>query len=157
MKYRFFTIPVLSPELEQQALNQFCMQQRIVSVDREFVSQGDQSTWAFCLSYIEGAAVSSEFSKKQRKERIDYKEILNEDDFAKYVELRELRKQLAEKHGIPVYAVFTNEQMANMVQQTASTLEALKSIDGVGHARIEKYGEVFLKRLLEWFDETSTH
>ena len=44
--------------------------------------------------------------------RVDYKEILSADEFAVFVRLREVRKQLAATEAIPVYAVCTNEQLA---------------------------------------------
>ena len=45
---------------------------------------------------------------------------------------------------MPAYALFTNEQLAEMVQRRVRTLAALREIAGVGEARIEKYGEDFL-------------
>ena len=43
--------------------------------------------------------------------------------------------------------VFTNEQLAQMVQGRATTRSDLEKIDGVGDARIEKYGPRFLELL----------
>lgn len=37
-------------------------------------------------------------------------EILPPEQFAVFARLRDVRKRLAEVHGIPVYAVLTNEQ-----------------------------------------------
>src|SRR5262249_18188096 len=39
------------------------------------------------------------------------------------------------------YTVFTNEQLAQMVQARATSKAALEQVAGVGDARIEKYGE----------------
>lgn len=75
--------------------------------------------------------------------------MLNEQDFAVYAKLRALRKELAEKEGIPAYAVLTNEQMAEMVQRRVQTKAALREIAGIGDARIDKYGESFLQLLRE--------
>ena len=49
--------------------------------------------------------------------RIDYKEVLDEKTFALFSKLREKRKVLAEKDAVPVYSVFTNEQLAQMAQR----------------------------------------
>jgi hypothetical protein len=46
---------------------------------------------------------------------VDYKEVLNEADFAVFSRLRDLRKVIAEKEAVPAYAIFTNEQLAAMV------------------------------------------
>jgi superfamily II DNA helicase RecQ len=45
---------------------------------------------------------------------------------------------------VPVYTIFTNEQLAQMVQVRATTKAALEKIAGVGDARIEKYGSRML-------------
>jgi superfamily II DNA helicase RecQ len=41
---------------------------------------------------------------------------------------------------VPVYAVFTNEQLAKMVTGGVVTKAALEKIDGVGEAKATKYG-----------------
>ena len=81
--------------------------------------------------------------------RVDYKEILSAEDFAVFVRLREARKQLAATEAIPVYAVCTNEQLAEMVKARAATLADLKKIDGFGDAKAEKFGEPFLAAIRE--------
>ena len=69
---------------------------------------------------------------------------LFQEDFSVYAKLRDLRKQIAQAEAVPVYTVFTNEQLAVMVQQCATSKSALAHIDGIGPTRIEKYGEAFL-------------
>ncbi|MEE9355683.1 MAG: HRDC domain-containing protein [Methylococcaceae bacterium] len=127
MKFQFFTISALSPEYGQQQLNAFCGQHRVVSVEKQLIAQGENSYWSVCVSYIEG---ETEFATKSSKNnnkrgRIDYKEVLSEQDFSVYAELRNLRKKLAEQEGIPVYAIFSNEQLAEMVIQQVATISAL--------------------------------
>jgi superfamily II DNA helicase RecQ len=73
--------------------------------------------------------------------------VLDEKDFAIFAKLRTLRKSMAEKEGLPVYALFSNEQLAAMVQKRITTREALGAIDGVGKSRLEKYGQAFLELL----------
>ena len=155
MKYQFFTIPVISFDSEQEKLNHFCSQHSIVAVDKQLIMQGSHYVWAFCITYLQdsSSAVSSK-SKQSQRIRIDYKEVLNEEDFTIFVELRNLRKQVAEQHGVPVYAIFTNEQLAAMVTGRVTTLAQLQTIEGVGESRLVKYGEVFVDGLLGLFNET---
>jgi superfamily II DNA helicase RecQ len=80
---------------------------------------------------------------------VDYKEVLNEADFAVFSRLRDLRKVIAEKEAVPAYAIFTNEQLAAMVTGKVESLTEMGKIDGIGAARIEKYGAAFLKALTE--------
>jgi superfamily II DNA helicase RecQ len=140
MPYRFFTVPVLSSEEAEAALNRFCAEHRIATVEKQFVANGDGSFWSICICYAEkdgdlGAG---------RKGKIDYREVLTERDFVVFAKLRALRKTIAEREGLPAYALFTNEQLAAMVRQRATSAAALAGIDGIGRARIEKFGNAFL-------------
>ena len=144
MKYRFFSIPANDPEPAQESLNRFCTEQQVVTVEKQFVQDADRSYWAFCVCYLDtaqGGPIST------RKGKIDYREVLSEQDFALYAKLRNLRKSVAEQEGIPAYAVFTNEQLAAMVQKRVASKAALGDIEGVGAARVEKYGDAFLELL----------
>ena len=72
--------------------------------------------------------------------KVDYREVLSAEDFAVFSKLREVRKGLAEKEGVPPYTIFTNEQFATVVRQKVTTKAALEKVEGVGAARLEKYG-----------------
>lgn len=61
-----------------------------------------------------------------------------------FARLRDVRKDIAQVEAVPVYTIFTNEQLAQMVQTRATTKAALEKIAGVGDARIEKYADRFL-------------
>lgn len=82
--------------------------------------------------------------------------MLSPDQFTQYVKLRDVRSEIAQKEAIPVYTIFTNEQLAAMVTAQVSTKEDLKSIPGVGEARVTNYGEQFLAVLNEKPNATST-
>ncbi len=140
MKIRIFTIPIHGdPSLEHE-LNSFLSGHRIVSVEKRFVDAGLDSAWTFCVTW-------TEMSEKApvRKGKIDYKEVLSEQDFKMYAVLRALRKDMAEKEGVPAYALFTNEQLAEMVRQQVKSKAQLGKIKGIGSTRVEKYGDPFLK------------
>ena len=53
MRFRFFAIPVAGSEEAEEALNACLAGHRIVSVDREFVSDGWNSFWAVCVTIQE--------------------------------------------------------------------------------------------------------
>lgn len=146
MRFRFFAIPAQSPEAGQQALNGFCAEHRVVSVEKQFVAHGAESYWAICVCFVEGAD-AGRGAPGGKRDRVDYKEVLSEQDFAVYAALRDLRKSIAEQEGVPAYALFTNEQLAEMVTRRATTLAALGEIEGVGKARLEKYGQLFVALL----------
>jgi len=145
MKYHFFSIHAQNPEAGQETLNAFCGQHRVITVEKHFVAQGDNSFWSVCVSVLDSAEKAN--STNNKRASVDYRDILSEQDFAVYVELRNLRKTLAEQEGVPAYALFTNEQLAEMVTRRTLTQTDLASIEGIGKARLEKYGEVFLNLL----------
>jgi len=148
MKLRFFTIPIRGGDEATEELNRFLGTHRILAVDRSFVQDGPNSAWTLCVSFETGTGEGTP-QQTGKRGKVDYREILNEQDFAVYAKLRTLRKELAEKEGIPAYAVLTNEQMAEIVQRRVQNVTALREIAGIGDARIGKYGERFLRLLQE--------
>ena len=76
---------------------------------------------------------------------LDYREILSAQEFARYDRLRQVRKQQAEQHGVPVYAIFTNEHLATMAKQLPSELKDIATLPKVGESRVQAYGSVFLE------------
>jgi superfamily II DNA helicase RecQ len=142
MAYRFFLVPTRCPEPAQAELNGFLRAHRILSVDRRWVDRGEDSFWALCVDYLEGSNAQGGMreSRGGTRTKVDYRERLNPEDFAVFARLRQLRKEIAQADAVPVYMVFTNEQLARMVQARAATKAALEEIAGVGDARIEKYG-----------------
>ena len=149
MKLKFFAIPALDPEPAEEMLNRFLATHRVVEVERRLVEDGRASIWAVCVSWVEGVAPSAAAPDGTKKGRIDYREVLPADEFTLYDRLRTLRKQQAEAEGLPPFAVFTNEQLADMVRKRVTTAEALAAIDGIGEARLSRYGEAALKILRE--------
>jgi superfamily II DNA helicase RecQ len=145
VKLRFFAVPMLDGEEESQELNRFLATNRVLLVERHFVSDGPRSAWAICVSYLDRGGRPA--PEQGQGKRVDYREILSEFDFAVYAKLRSLRKSMAEKDGLPAYTLFTNEQLAAMVQQRVASLKALEEIPGVGSARVKKYGAAFLEIL----------
>jgi len=157
MQMHFFAIPALDPAAAQAELNHFIAAHRVASVERQFVQAGTDSHWVVCVSVAPGpgplpAALKADAS---RTGKVDYKQLLSDAEFTVYAELRALRKRLAEEGGVPVYAVFSNEQLAAMVQQRVDSAESLQALDGVGEARTRRYGTAFVERLrAAWAENT---
>ncbi len=59
-----------------------------------------------------------------------------------------MRKELAQTEAVPVYALFTNEQLAHMVQRRCQSKRELVQIEGIGDSKIDKYAERILPLLL---------
>ena len=157
MRLKFFAVPVFDSAAAEEELNAFLAQHRVLSVDRRLVESPSATVWTICVQYVDPAQVKSEVSTPSitKKGKIDYREVLSADDFAAYMKLRELRKQIADKAGIPPYAVFNNEQLAAMVRGRMVTKTALSSLEGVGDAKLTKYGDAFLNQLRTMFADSS--
>lgn len=149
MLTRFFAVPALNTGQAEAEVNEFCRSQRVVSVERHFVADGANSFWAICVVVAPGPGpLPDAFKSPERRPsgrgdsgaRVDYKQVLSEAEFKVFAVLRVWRKATAERDGLPVYAVFTNEQLAEVARMRPDSLSSLGSIDGIGPARVERYG-----------------
>lgn len=143
MKLKFFKIPVSDSVILETEVNMFITQHRITHIEKQFVVDGANSFWSICVTWLDSEGALAD-NMARRKNKIDYKDLLNEADFLIYSKLRELRKVIAEREATPVYNIFTNEQLAAIVQQRIVTKTALLTIEGIGQARAEKYSKAFL-------------
>jgi superfamily II DNA helicase RecQ len=147
MRFHFTAVPVHGGAEAEQALNAFLGAHRVLTVERQLVADGAQSVWAICVAYTDATAPALSGPARigpGRKNRVDYKEVLGELEFAVFARLREWRKREADRDGIPPYAVFTNDQLAEIVRRQVQTHAGLAEIDGIGPARVTKYGAAVL-------------
>jgi superfamily II DNA helicase RecQ len=133
---KFFVIPIRELEAVEAEVNRFLRSVRVVHLQREFVPQGDNSFWSLAVEYLADGA-----SGPRRRARIDYKEVLSPEAFGIFATLREWRKAKAAREAVPVYTIFTNEQLAEIAKKQATTKTGLQAIDGIGEARVKKYGD----------------
>ena len=141
MQYKFFRISVFGDDATEEEMNRFLRGHRVLTTSREFVSDGQSSFWAFVVEYLEnGKPVSETFSRAGTREKIDYRNVLSESDFARFRVLRECRKAIAEADAVPAYAVFLDEHLAEMSKLAELTLAGMRKISGIGEKKSEKYG-----------------
>ena len=147
MPMRTFMIPVTDNGEACDALNQLTRHVRVLSIERRFVDLGLQSFWSIIVDYLEGKleVSSGKVDSKSYRNKIDYRESLAPEVFAVYAQLRDFRKRLAQQEGVPVYTVFTNEQLAEIAKNKIDSKGALERVDGIGGARLQKYGDLLLQ------------
>jgi superfamily II DNA helicase RecQ len=136
MQYHMYTLSIFGSEDELEKLNVFLRSNRIFHVEKQFFVAGQDAYWSFCIEY-EGKILT------QTQGKIDYKELLSENDFAIYSKLREMRKTCAKEQNIPLYMIFTNEQLVEMIHKKTATVSDLEKINGVGKSKIDTYGGKF--------------
>ena len=59
--------------------------------------------------------------------------------------LRQKRKELADKAGVPPYVIFSDRTLTEMAAYFPQSPESLLTISGVGQVKAQQYGETFLE------------
>jgi ATP-dependent DNA helicase RecQ len=67
-----------------------------------------------------------------------------ESNSALFAILRQKRKALADEAGVPPYVIFSDRTLIEMAAYYPQSSKSLLNIAGVGQAKLEKYGDVFL-------------
>ena len=96
---------------------------------------------------IEVKADEDIFQKQDKKISLAEQEI--EHNFEHFEILRELRKQIALKDGVPPYVVFSDKTLKEMAAILPKNNNEFLNINGVGQVKLEKYGKQFLKKIEE--------
>ena len=135
MQFNTFFIPLADDSLAQEELNSFLRSKRVLAVEKAFTGQG----WSFCVEWLEGGKPGL-----GGKPKVDYREVLSPEEFVLFSKLREKRRELAQQEGVQMYTIMTNDQLAEMVRRNVCSPEELRTINGIGDARIEKYGAQLL-------------
>ena len=63
--------------------------------------------------------------------------------------LRALRREIADREGVPAYVIFHDATLREMAAVRPTTADGLLDIGGVGERKLEKYGPEFLRLLQE--------
>jgi ATP-dependent DNA helicase RecQ len=133
--------------LDQDALNAFMSDKEIVDIREEFFIKNNIPYWSVMIRYS-GASEQSEqehvLSKKEAR-KDEYSAILTEESTPLFNLLREWRNERARKDNMPPYILFTNKQLAEIAAKCPDTLTKLSTVEGVGKAKIEKYGKDILR------------
>ena len=138
--YTSFFVSPFGEKSVTDDLNAFLRSHRIINVEKRLIDGERGTGWVFLVEYTADGKIAP-----GTPQRTDYREVLNAAEYALFDKLRNVRKELAEKSGIPVYAVFTNDQLAAMVRKPPKTTKDLLGIAGIGESRVKQYGEAFIK------------
>lgn len=74
----------------------------------------------------------------------------SEGEDALFEALRALRRQIAEREGVPAYVIFHDATLREMAALRPSETDGLLEVGGVGARKLEKYGEEFMGLLRSW-------
>jgi superfamily II DNA helicase RecQ len=144
MQIKIISVPLVGGEQANEELNLLLRSKKVLQVDSQLVSYPTGGYWCFCVKYLDTPPVPLPGEKAAKT---DYKQVLDEATFKRFSRLREVRKQLAQQEAVPAYAVFTDEELAEVAKLPELTLASLKTIRGIGGKKVEKYGESLITLL----------
>jgi len=155
MQIKIFNIPIGSEDKQVEEMNHFLRANKIVDIRKELAMLNGNGCWSFCITYMQDSRPSeNEQPRRGNGGKVDYKDVLPEDVFARFSDLRKIRKQIAENEAVPAFAVFTDAELAEMAKLSELTSEGMKRIPGIGNRKVEKYLELFLQTNTDTQDET---
>jgi ATP-dependent DNA helicase RecQ len=67
--------------------------------------------------------------------------------------LRDLRKKVAKKLGIPPFVVFQDPSLEDMALKYPITIDELSNVHGVGEGKAKKYGKEFVELIAKYVEE----
>lgn len=70
-------------------------------------------------------------------------------------QLKDLRKKVAKKQGIPPYTVFMDPSLEDMTVQYPISIEEIAKIYGVGDGKAKKFGKEFAEFIKQYVEENS--
>ncbi|MDW0118182.1 DNA helicase RecQ [Sporosarcina thermotolerans] len=107
----------------------------------------------FPIIYVteQGKDVLTGKVKVFRKGSVETKQITKEDPL--FNQLRALRMKLAQEAGVPPFVVFSDKTLRDMAAKMPVTEEAFLEVNGVGAAKLERYGEVFMEEIKSYSAE----
>ncbi|MFV5690227.1 DNA helicase RecQ [Flavobacterium sp. ZT3R25] len=64
--------------------------------------------------------------------------------------LRKLRYEISKEESVPAYVIFSDAALRQMETERPTSDPELLAIDGVGKAKLEKYGDAFIKAIIDF-------
>ncbi len=80
-------------------MNTFLRGHRVLAVKKEFVPDGENSFWTFCVEYLDGGGAVA-LSAGGRAPKVDYKEVLKPEEFEVFSRLRDWRKTVGRRRRV---------------------------------------------------------
>jgi len=139
MQIKIFSIPALGGEALNEEMNSFLRSKKVLQVEGQLAQESGGAYWSFCIKYVDSLAVA-----EREKPRVDYRTVLDEAAFARFSKLREIRKGIAGAENLPAYAIFSDEELAELAKMKTITEGSMRTVKGIGDKKMEKYARHFL-------------
>lgn len=131
-------------KFDDNELVNFTKDNDIVSVSEYFFTKNDTPYITLVIKYSPSDKDCHSKDKNHEQYDTSWKELLSEADMGLFNILRDWRGKTSRKYGLPPYILFTNKQLAMIVKTRPQSKAELLKIDGIGNAKVDKYGEEIL-------------
>ena len=118
----------------------------ILSIRDHFFTRDEAPYLAVVVTYnlLQPEPPGKPVAEQEVEGKETWRKILTEEDWPLFNTLRDWRNQQAREEGIPPYVIGTNRQLARIAHQRSDTLNKLGAIEGIGRAKLERYGGLIL-------------
>ena len=148
MHLRIFTLR-FSPAtggFDDGPIRSFMTDKEVLSVREHFFSANGDAYWAVMLIYKQPALDADVAPTKpdSEAEKQDYRSVLTDESMPLFNLLREWRNERAKADAIPPYVICNNRRLAEIALKAPTSLNELSTVEGIGAAKLKKYGKDML-------------
>jgi hypothetical protein len=147
MKFKIFTIPAWRPLDGTDELNAFTSNHKVLEVIPRFCDGAGKPFWTFAVSYLDSSPDDKRYKKTTKKEKTDYKSILDEASFEQFKVLRKIRKTLSETFAVPAFAIMTDRQMAELAKHPEISVDTFSTLSGFGEGKTKRFAQAIIDAL----------
>ena len=145
MLIKIFTLK-FSDDLEgfdDEEVRAFMAQNEIILIKEQFFLRNNIPYLMIMLTYKPGSTPPSSQSQKFKSDsrKDEYLAILTPESKPLFELLKDWRREISLKEGMPLYVYFNNKQLAHIAVKEPQSLTAFESIEGVGKKKTKKYGK----------------
>jgi len=113
----------------------------VLDVSEHFFVHDRRPTWALLVSYRD---VPRPGERKDRASKKDYRADLDDPSRELFDELRSWRAKACKREGLPPYLICTNRQIAEISRARPTSAAGLRTIHGLGEAKVKRWSEEIL-------------
>lgn len=145
MQIKIFTLKFdsLSGGFNDEVVQVFTKDKEVISIKDHFFFKNEVPYLTLMIQYTWTRSNLNSEAVQTKSE--NWKQELSEADRGLFDLLRNWRMKRSQKEGVPPYLLFSNAQLAKIVKARPQALAELAKIDGVGQAKIDKYGSEILE------------
>lgn len=133
----------VTERFDEDELQGFVKDKEILAVREHFFIKHATPYLVVFITYLPG----NRDMAHGKKQHGYWKDLLAGDQAALFDTLRSWRAERAKQEGVPPYIICNNRQLAQITATRPSTLADLANVQGIGKAKIEKYGRELLTLL----------